>query len=520
MNFAYARPTSHSKGLSYIALVVIVFCSYSVWIWYRGVHEQLESIHSAHSLAVAEAKSRAFEYDSLQEKLEQLKASHSTEIAEALSQIDTLNATSTDTGYARFPDRYLDGGEDVVVIIKTGATEIYKSLPIHLATTLTHTPNHLLFSDHEQQIAQYKIQDALDEVSDWTMQNKDFELYKDQKQSMATGQSPEYLELKGGWELDKYKNIHMMKKTWKQRPNAKWYLFIDADSYVMLSNLLPYLRGLDHTKRLYMGSPAVVKSTNFGHGGTGYVVSHGAMQYVMQEDPDIPHKYEQMAKDNCCGDYVFAEAMKAHGIELSFTNPNFFGEGPAKIDYDAPKHCQPLITMHHMRPSEISDAWTFERNFAQPDRYILFQDVFNHFVYPHLREYRNEWDNMGGKYGDVENLPKDLFKPKMETRYDEAKNETVMEERELSKEEKREKVWKFCEKSCRDKGQSGCMQFRVWKEECKLHNRVTLGNKVPVTWGDKEEYNSGWLMERVEVVRKMKCEQPKKGWPQSAVSGA
>lgn len=149
---------------------------------------------------------------------------YSNEKPTSFAQIIASNTTFKINGYTHFPAGKLADTEDVVIIVKTGATEIYRALPIHLTTTLTKIPNYLLFSDHKQQIAQYKVQDALDEVSeDIMLGNEDFDLYFEQKKLIALGQSPEKLELKGGWNLDKYKNIHMMKKTWQQKPHAKWY---------------------------------------------------------------------------------------------------------------------------------------------------------------------------------------------------------------------------------------------------------------------------------------------------------
>ena len=503
MNLAHSRGIFYLKCLSYVALVAIVFYSYSAWIRYRSIYEQLEGIRLTQSSTVEEAKSRDYECKALQEKLDRLKTSHGNEMAEALAEANTLNATFKSIGYPNFPTGRLDGAEDIVVVIKTGATELHKTLPIQLITTLTHAPNHLLFSDHEDQIAQYKVQDALDEVSDGMISgNKDFELYLDQKDAMALGQSPEYLEFKGGWELDRYKNIHMMKKAWKQKPNAKWYLFIDSDSYVMLSNLLTYLRDLDHTKKLYMGDVTQVNGVDFAQGGTGYVISHGAMEHVMQEDPDMPHNFEQMARDNCCGDYVIGEVMRAHGISLTNTNPNFCGEGPARIGFLPKNHCQPILTMHHMRPAEISDMWTFERNIAQSDRYILYQDLFDHFVYPNLRSDRKQWDGLSPIHGATVDVPSDLLK------------------KTLSKEEKRQKIWDFCEKTCKEKEEHECMQFQVWHEECKIFNGIVFGYKLPVTKDDRDDYRGGWLMDRIEKVKNITCEQPKKSWPQDVASSA
>lgn len=465
------------KVFFYVAFVIIVFNLYFAYMRHETSYESLNN--------------------------------HDSERTESFTQFNTRNISFNikSNDYAHLPAGNLTAVEDIVVVVKTGATEIYRALPIQLITTLTHFPNLLLFSDHEQQIAQYKVQDALDEVSETIISgNEDFELYLNQKKLIALGQSPEKLELKGGWALDRYKNIHMMKKTWQQKPNAKWYLFIDADSYVMLSNLLPYLRRLDHSKKLYMGDVYVIKDLKFAQGGTGYVISHGAMQYVMRQDPDMPRNFEQMAKDNCCGDYVIGAVMKSHGIPLSETYPNFCGEGPGRIGFLPKNHCQPVVTMHHMLPSEISDMWTFERHFARPNRYILFRDIFDHFVYPRLRDERSEWDGLSLIHGAVVDLPSNLFEDK---------------EKELSKEEKREKLWDFCKQTCEAKRENECTQYQISKEECKIFNGVALGYKLPLTRDDREDFRSGWLVDRIEKVFKhITCEQPKKSWPKDVILGA
>ena len=508
------------KGLYYIAFAVFVYCFYAAWIWYQGVYSELQDVRASHTTTLADNKSRATEQRALYEEIERLKTSHDDQVQQLVGQINTLNNTFKEFGYANHPNGRLPGGEDVVIVVKTGATEAFKALPIHLSTTLTHTPDFLLFSDHEQQIGQYHIQDSLDEMSEDIMKgNKDFDLYREQKTFMALGQSPEFLELKGGWDLDKYKNIHMLAKTWQQRPNAKWYVFIDADSYLVLSNLFRYLDNLDHNKRLYMGSGAVVNDVVFAHGGTGYAISQGAVKHVMEQQPTMAHDIEKMASENCCGDYVIAEVMKKHGIDISNVNPVFQGEPMYRIDFHQDKYCKPVVSLHHMRPEDVGDMWTFERSFAKPGEYILFQDIFEHFIYPHLKPRRDEWDCMSLGHGDEKELPPNLLDGKRVTVFDNEKNDTVTHTQPLSDEEKKEKVFAACHDVC--KKDKHCLQFRTWKQECKTRDKIELGWSVPRGRDDIKDFTSGWMMDRVEEMRKMKpCKQPKKGWPKGEVGGS
>ena len=522
------RSSLQGKGLFYLALVASTFCLWAIYAWYQSIYTELEMIRLERNAAITTSQSREYEQKALMEENGRIKAKFAEEMSYVQSQMDTLNSTMQDAGqavgYANFPGGQVPpvnglSPEEVVVIIKTGATEAYKALPIHLSTTLTHMPNVLLFSDHEQFMAQYHIQDALDEVKPDVMENNgDFQLYKDQKQYMALGQSPEFLELKGGWDLDKYKNLHMLSKAYRQRPDAKWYLFIDADSYVLMHNLLLYLSGLDHTKKLYLGSAAYINDIAFGHGGTGYAISHGTMKYILEKEPDIANKYDPHAKDNCCGDYVLARALKDNGIDLNWISPTFQGDPQYKLEMDKDKYCKPIVTLHHMLPQDISSVWTLEREIARPNTYILFQDVFEQFMYPHLRHERWDWDCMSGDRGEIRELPEDTWKGQIVHHFDSKHNKTITQEKKLSSAEKKKRTFEACKKVCREK--HDCVMFRTWREECKIDWHLALGYKVPVTRDDNEEYRSGWIMDRVEEMRKeAPCSQPDDDYARKQVSG-
>ena len=521
-----ARSSPHTRGLLFLALAASTFCLWSIYAWYQGIYTELEMIRAERNSAVAAGQSREFGQRALVKENERMRANFREEMALVQAQMEELNMTINTAGkavgYANFPGGQLPmvnglSMDDIVVIIKTGATEAYKALPIHLSTTLTHTPNILLFSDHEQTMGQYHIQDALDEVTPDILENNgDWQLYIDQKQYMALGQSPEFLEMKGGWDLDKYKNLHMLSKTYKQRPDAKWYLYIDADSYVLMHNLLLFLSGLDHTKKLYLGSAAFLNNLAFGHGGTGYVISHGAMKHVMEKEPNIARKYDQHAKENCCGDYVLARAFKDEGIELSWINPTFQGDPQYKLEMDKLKHCQPIVTLHHMLPHDVGSVWDFERQIARPDTYILYQDLFEQFVYPHLKDERWDWDCMSGDRGETRELPEDTWEGEATHHFDQELNETVTSQKRLSRQERKKRTFDACKKICREK--DDCIMFRTWQQECKIDWHLALGYKVPVSKHDNEEYRSGWMMDRVEEMRKeAPCAQPKADWAHEQV---
>ena len=137
--------------------------------------------------------------------------------------------------------------EGIVVVFKTGAQEI-SQVAIHLGTTLRYfeEADILFFSDLQSTIGPFVVNNALKTVDqDIRMHHKDFELYHELQRFQTTGQ--DLLELKeerskgdgrSGWRLDKYKFIHMVEQTFLMRPAAKWYVFIETDSYVVWPNLI------------------------------------------------------------------------------------------------------------------------------------------------------------------------------------------------------------------------------------------------------------------------------------------
>lgn len=487
------RPHLNPRTFYYIALAASVVCFWTIFHWSQGLYEQIQTLTHERDAALSTARGREVEQKAQMEELQRLKKKYGFELDEASALIKELNATGQATGYKHYPSGQLEGTEEIVVAIKTGATELFKTLPIHFVTTLPQTANYLLFSDHEQTIGQYQIQDSLNETTEEARKTyNDFQLYRDQRQYMAEGQNPEFLDFKGGWELDKFKNIPILAKTWRQRPNAKWYVFIDADTYIGMANLMPFLKTLDHKKELYFGSPTYIADLEFAHGGTGYVLSHAAVKKVMEKHPRIDGEYDAWTKEQCCGDYAVARALKDNDISLKWASPNFNGEPPYMIEFDKDKMCQPLITLHHMRAQDVGDYWNFEREHAKPGQYILFADAYEYFVAPHLRDERLDWDNLGGNQGELIDIEKD---------WEEAKNNGTKVPSHFDR----------CKASCR--GKDDCVQWRTHKEECRISTHTQLGWKVPVSYDDNETYKSGWFMDRVNDLRTaLPCKQPEKDW--------
>ena len=256
-----------------------------------------------------------------------------------------------------FPDT-----SDILLVMKTGATEAYDKLPVHFMTTLQCVKDVIIFSDMEMQMGEYHLIDTLDTISDSVKKdNGDFDLYKYLKDYERIGQDPRGLKDSfSGWNLDKYKFLPMLSKTWKHRQDAKWYVFVEADTGMNWDNIRTFLDKLNPEKAQYIGSPTYL-DIEFAHGGTGYIISGAAMRKAVGGHPDIQEKYDSMVHGICCGDRMPAAVLLDEQIKLTKAWPMLNGEQPFSVPYTDQHWCAPILTMHHMTAQEISQVWNFEQ---------------------------------------------------------------------------------------------------------------------------------------------------------------
>jgi hypothetical protein len=260
-----------------------------------------------------------------------------------------------------FPDT-----SDILLVMKTGATEVFDKVPTHLLTSLQCMPDFLLFSDMEQQIGQWHIYNALDNVADEVKEGSaEFDLYKAQIDCPVSQKA--CVDARGkdsaAWALDKYKFLHMIQRAWEMRPNRQWYVFAEADTYVFWPNLVTYLRGhLDSRDRMYVGSVSLINNFPFAHGGSGYVISGVVVKALVENNGDVAALFDSRAKENCCGDLMLALALdeKEH-VRVKQAHPMFNGEKPVTMPFGQTHWCEPIFTMHHMNSEEISAVWQYEQ---------------------------------------------------------------------------------------------------------------------------------------------------------------
>jgi hypothetical protein len=280
----------------------------------------------------------------------------------------------------------LQGADDTVVILRTGSTELDDRFRVHLSTSLRCFPNYLIFSDVEETYHGEHVLDALSTVDDDIRANHpDFDLYRRiQSQGRAAldaselSGSPEAFERMNGntenpgWKLDKWKFMPMLNRTIHEYPDKKWYIFIEADSFLLWSMMLQFLALLDHTEPYYIGSGSCMVDHLFAHGGSGFVASQPAMILATQHYADNKAQIETLTDREWAGDAVLGRSFNDAGVNTTDAWPHFQGDYPGLVAYAGPdgrygtvnlprEWCIPTISYHHMSSDMIKDLWDFEQ---------------------------------------------------------------------------------------------------------------------------------------------------------------
>ncbi|PGH08962.1 hypothetical protein GX51_01019 [Blastomyces parvus] len=380
----------------------------------------------------------------------------------------------------------IPGLNDIHVVLKTGATEAQTKLPIHSTTTLQCIPHFTIFSDYEEEISGLHVYDVLRGVDDRIKStNPDFELYTSLRDSgreavsrwnvIDNDSTPRGKPNNPAWVLDKWKFLPMMHETLKARENASWYVFMEADTYIVWPNLLAWLRQFDANEPYFLGSAAMFGGFPFAHGGSGYILSHAALERVTEFHSTRVKEWDELTAQEWAGDYVLAKLLNDAGVGLHWSRPMLQGTTPWNFDYISSREgklpwCYPPVTYHHMTPDDIRAFWDFERNWHRENEkkngntFLLHRDVFQQLIKPWLNKVQQDWDNEST----------DIIK--------EVQNE------------------KDCAARCVDDVE--CFQYSYEPGNCRT-------SKVAKGGVRKAGFVSGWMIERINqaVMRLGSCEE-------------
>lgn len=398
-------------------------------------------------------------------------------------------ASSAEPGSFVCPQSEL--ANDVLVILRTGATESQEKVPIHFRTTLRCVPNFVVVSDFDEVIDGVEVTNVLDGVSDATKkEHEDFKLYHHLQErgrkglpsqkvitAMSGSSKGDYLQTdNAGWKLDKWKFLPMIDHAYKKKADAKWFVFIEADTFLGWSNLLEYLGKFDDNKPYYIGKHLYINDVEFGYGGAGFILSNPAIRKVVEQRSTHVSEYEEFTKSHWVGDCAVGKVMEDVKIPLHRAFPHLQGDSPATVDpattkIDRDLWCFPAITYHHVSPAEIEELWAFEQDwYDRHDITLRHRDLFHEMVRPKISHSVLAWDNMS------------------------ADKEFNAHDHSSSHNQFERNAWKsfdHCRALCDD--QKDCIQFSFDAGSCSTATKFTLGYAKP-----GKRIRSGWMLDRVD----------------------
>ncbi|KAF1814962.1 hypothetical protein P152DRAFT_391328 [Eremomyces bilateralis CBS 781.70] len=415
---------------------------------------------------------------------------HGSRSRNAPVSLSPLRFGSNDTAHRPCP--YIPGLDDVLVVMKTGSSEADTKLPWHFSTTFRCVPHHFIVSDLEESIQGYDLHDALRDVSPAirkdvpemelynnlrehgrkALDDYDFTKYTQSKQAKKDGrENPAH-------KLDKWKFLPMAHQAYQHRPAAKWYVFMEADTYLSWSNVMKWLNNFDASKPQYLGSQMQIGETIFAFGGTGFAISNPAMKELVDYRSRHLGDLEEYTKNGWAGDEILGHVLGDMGVKLVWGYPNSQMSLPQELsyteaEYDKRLWCYAPIGWHRVDSEDIDALYSFDLTFNHNKSLLLHSDMFNQYVLPQIEAApeRDDWENLAE---EVHGIGPDS--PHVRTAA-------------------------ACRSLCmKDKN---CKQYTYGHGICRTSSSVRLGEPVarssPQLWLPT---HSGWIVNRVRAFSK------------------
>ncbi|KAJ3277834.1 hypothetical protein HK104_002934 [Borealophlyctis nickersoniae] len=268
--------------------------------------------------------------------------------------------------------------DKLAIALKTGSSVALTRLPVQLLTFLRPIRNLLLIGEGATHVGPHAVWDVLTGLYDNKEKPRDFngpgpvrDRWKKEREEALKKMKPGEEALipdktNVGWLKDAHKNLPGFRLLWEKFPDAEWYIMIDDDTYILLSNLDAFLSQFDPNQPHYFGSANVFTGCDgvrkfgagppFAHGGSGIVISRGAMSLLTSGLDACISKY----RDCWAGDVRTALCLRDQGVLLT-RRPGFNGEAPnAKFRWP-PNPCDRPLTFHHLLVKQVQQVFEVEQ---------------------------------------------------------------------------------------------------------------------------------------------------------------
>lgn len=293
-----------------------------------------------------------------------------------------------------FPTHLL---KDIQPVLKTGHAVVQDRLPAQLQSVSACLDSLLIFSDLDEKFQGHEI---IDTIADLPSDKEQRERAQEQLSSYFTLQEfaannslsgLNMTDLKG-WKTDKFKFLPAISRAWKMRPERRWYVFYEDDTYVFWDNMFRLLEHFDADVPLYFGSPSPGCYPEpedhpeiqvwFGNGGPGFVLSREAMRRLVKHDWDprtgeylgarLQELHWEKTLKDCCGDSLLGCVLWMNDVTLSGLWPMFNVHPPRSMPFSKNIWCQPALTMHKPTAEDLTTMWRWEWEHRQVDVSLFF----------------------------------------------------------------------------------------------------------------------------------------------------
>ena len=271
---------------------------------------------------------------------------------------------------ASFPQHLLC---DIQPVLKTGHGVVDIRVRPQLHSVSACLSNLLIFSDVDEE---FEGRDLIDVIADiparLIKKTKHLKPYRTLQEYVANDSLADATETaKEGWRMDRFKFLAGISRAWRMRPDRRWYIFYEADTYIVWDNVFRLLENFDADTPLYFGSPSPGREkTWFANGGPGYIISREAMRRLVENDWDpetgeylgskLTEKHWRNVNDDCCGDSILGWALWKEDVPLSGLWPLFNPHPPHGVPFSDLYWCQPVLTMHKPLEEDTINLWRWQ----------------------------------------------------------------------------------------------------------------------------------------------------------------
>ncbi|KUL90544.1 hypothetical protein ZTR_00053 [Talaromyces verruculosus] len=417
-----------------------------------------------------------------------------------------------DPNCADFPRDRL---RDIQIVLRIGSTQPFDQISSHINNITNCISNLIVISDRVEEIGNGfwshdiiadlpKVYwEGIDKDDDETDQTAGLKAYANINKGDSSWKQGKHandrLTHRQGWLLDRFKFLPMVEYAYNVNPSAKWFYFIEADTYVVWDTLFRLLDRYDPQQQWYFGSPSPGRELNgektwFAYGGNGFILSRTAIQRLVSKDPvkstdesgnanrtelSLTERWAGLVKSDCCGDSVLGFALANKGVFLSGLYPIFNPHPLHGIPFGPsgkPYWCQPVLSLHKTWPGDVPGLTQFVKDHTSKQP-LVYTDLFKYLNLDQVAQ-RDDWQN--SEWNGFEEAPEAPV------------HETI----------------EACAAGCHAHGE--CFQWTYWtetswkyksipKKKCTFVRSIRLGTHKDreESWTTTAVWTSGWDIEKI-----------------------